>query len=543
LVVFTSTPQVTPCILSLATPQIQPRLAGKLGFAFIGTTGTSVRGRSFISLFAHTLTSCALSCHSQIVGINPDGTERFVTAPIAGVAAGTPVSSADGTEIMTTHNVDGQTGSFTVFNTADTTNPAFTYSSADSPFGAVGYFHNPVQGYFEGGEGNTNDVFMWMYNTAGSTDTVGDGQMFAYQKPLSSGNATLEVNLVGGTRDYQSPNPPIFTNQGLSMYWAVTAASQRCWIGDGLARNNFDGNHAESQGFDRGDPRYIASRAPPTLSSDPAQPVVYGPGAAAQVWRMNFDFSERTEIATTAVVSAKVVISPDEQYVYYATQDGNLYQLDADDLTESWTQIVGDGVTPTSIAGEMAQHPTGGWIYLADTVGEIRAYQVANAAPTAPVTPTFPPLPVNDTAPPVVPTTSPPSTVPVEMNATVPPTPTMMPNLTMPPTPTMVPNVTMAPNITVSPGPTATPAPSVEMTTVSPTTTPGPTTTMNATEMPTALATTDFPSETPVPAPVAVPVAFPVAPPPTAPEPTSAAAAFFRTTLGALFVGLAALYM
>jgi hypothetical protein len=88
-----------------------------------------------------------LFLHSFIIGINlATGTEVFSTGAINGVCVGTPVTTANGRYIMTTHNVGGAAGFFSVFDIQNASRPIFPYSFPDvgAPFGAVGYFWEPL---------------------------------------------------------------------------------------------------------------------------------------------------------------------------------------------------------------------------------------------------------------------------------------------------------------------------------------------------------------------------------------------------------------
>jgi outer membrane protein assembly factor BamB len=171
----------------------------------------------------------ALARRSAIVGINlATGAEVFSTGAMNGVCVGTPVTTANGRYVMTTHNVGGAKGFFSVFDVQSPFEAVFSYDFPDveAPFGAVGYLWDPRAGYYDGGENNGNDIFIWGLDASpGAKQTV--GQVFAFQLPVENAD-DFKVTTVGGERTFVSPNPPILTNEGFSMYWSAWRSEQRC---------------------------------------------------------------------------------------------------------------------------------------------------------------------------------------------------------------------------------------------------------------------------------------------------------------------------
>lgn len=76
-------------------------------------------------------------------------------------------------------------GYFTVFNVETPASPAFTYTGQD-PFAEIGYYYNPVQGYFVGGLDNRNDIFIWSTDIATTFTGSGDlnGKTYVFQLPV-----------------------------------------------------------------------------------------------------------------------------------------------------------------------------------------------------------------------------------------------------------------------------------------------------------------------------------------------------------------------
>jgi hypothetical protein len=311
------------------------------------------------------------------------------TSSVIGVAAGTPVATADGKYLLITSNSNNfTTGNFNVFDKASPTAPIYSVSDPIEIYSPIGYYHKPAQGYFTGGFDNTNDVFIWMYDNGGDA-TVSGGSIWAFQFPVDGTTTNLNITLVGPTdRQFQSPNPPVLTNSGLSMYWAVSKNEQRCWV-DGavnMGRYAFDKAGIKVY-FPRGSPPSASAKAPPSLSDAGPQPIVYGPTADSQIFRMNYNYSEMISVPVAIEVTSRIAVSPDAKVIYYATPspDSKLYQLDGTSLAQIWQVSLGVGVS-----GHIALSPNGDYIVLADIVGNVYGFKVADAI-AAPVTTTLAP--------------------------------------------------------------------------------------------------------------------------------------------------------
>jgi hypothetical protein len=300
----------------------------------------------------------------------------------------------DGSLIVATHNVNNAEGMFSVFNygvpTANLTFTAPSSGGTSYPFGAVGYCYEPLSGCYPGGEGNSNDLFMWNADTPRTAVEAGPGRLFAFQLPIWNPFNITEpkVFILGNTTMFQSPNPPVFANKCYSMYMSVTRSEIRYWSSTGKPRDYFDKGATVTFAWERGYPRFIGAAVPPTLSSNPTQPFVYGPSAAAQLFRMSFDFSDVKNVTTPNSLTNKVLLSPDEKYVYYANS-GFLYQLDASSLKTIWNVTIGTGA---GIFGEIAQSIDGAFIYIPNAHGKIYSIQVKSQ----PIVPTTSPTVTSD---------------------------------------------------------------------------------------------------------------------------------------------------
>jgi hypothetical protein len=332
---------------------------------------------------------------SQIIAVNTaDGTSIvYSVGPIPGVVSGTPRITEDQLYLIVTSNSAQNTrGHFTVWDLANSTSPLYQYDaprgSEPQPFGPIGYYWSPVQGFYEGGFDNPNDLFIWGVDNELSDPAAGIGQIHAFQFPVdvtdglnSTFRAELNVTLVGESRSFQNPTAPVFADQGLRMYWTTTRNEVRCWIGEvNVTRNSFD---KRPQAFTE-----IAKDESNRGSTGMASPVVtenavFGPLAANQIFRADplCQAEFFTIITTNASVTTKILPSLDEEFIFFATvePDAKLYMMNASSLESVWEYQLDRGVE-----ADMALSPDGTTVYVASAGGVLEAVTVAQrvAGPT-----------------------------------------------------------------------------------------------------------------------------------------------------------------
>jgi hypothetical protein len=336
----------------------------------------------------------SLSPCSRVIAVSLQGTKVFETVAVPGVQAGAPQTSSDGRYLYINSNVGGNEGHFSVFDTTKATNgtvPAmYSYvappianstNSTTNPFSPLGVFHNPIEGYYDGGAGNTNDIFIWCDDTPVGQTTPGSGNIYIFQQSMNS--TAAQVVVAGKPRSFQSPNPPTIANRGLSMFWSVVRAEERSWNGQpGLVSSYFSRTLVSKTSLNRGTPSYVAAKASPTVYGTDAMPTLYGPGASNQVFKSDFNFTNVIVVNTSSLVSNKVLVSPDGKKIYWASQDGKLVQASSSDLSQVWSVLY-----TSPIFGAIAQSDDGTMIFAADSSGVLNAYQVAQTnASSAPTT-------------------------------------------------------------------------------------------------------------------------------------------------------------
>lgn len=339
------------------------------------------------------------------------------SANIPGEGAGSPKISNDGRHVVATHNLD-QRGHFSVFDLeSSNSTPIYQYESElvvfaeTTPFSAIGYvsnlilfmnfavsepslnhapfpkqhkrrvYHSPIEGNYDSdsnfGRSNSNDIFVFMTDT--NTDVLnpvgepraGNGQMYVFQFPVdyftTQDTSSLAVLPIGNVRNYQARTAPVLANAGQSLYWSMVRGEFRGWVDQRFSRG-----HTETINFGRGDPAYIAARASPTMSAN--EEFVYGPGSSNLVFKADRNLVNFTTVATDGIVSSRVAVTLDDQFVVYGTQSGSLAVLVAETMTTKWST---SALNP--VKGDLAVDEYR--IFVGDdggnSVGQIVAYEMA----------------------------------------------------------------------------------------------------------------------------------------------------------------------
>lgn len=330
-----------------------------------------------------------------------DGTELWVSGDLDGVPAGSPVVSSDGKYVFLTHNANFETvGFFTILSTDDAGAEFYSSSNQTTPFAPPGIFHKPYEGYYDydNGRNNSNDLIMWSMQPKPEDTTIGDGQLFAFQFPVSttSGNSTIGYFLMGEEpRSFQTITAPTITNQGLSSYWSTSRSNFYGWYGSTTnPRGRFNRGPQAVAGFTRNDvfagqPVFASPAVSNGIVTPPTEPVIFGGTAATEFVRLNYNFSEQVVVNTNSLIKAEARVDPYDRVVYFVEEAGTIHQVDFDTIQDLWVYNASN-----TVEGEMALNPKGSILYVADSSGLVTALQVSNlpittaptAAPTANIT-------------------------------------------------------------------------------------------------------------------------------------------------------------
>jgi hypothetical protein len=422
-------------------------------------------------------TLCLLLINDRrIIALDMDGKEMWVSDQYDGVNALSPVLSADGSYVFFNRNsgVDEDlTGHFTVLSNDGSL--FFTRENNDTaPFGAIGIFHEPIEGLydsylspegllFEGAE-NTNDILVWSVAPKPTDRVLGEGQLYGFQFPktFDGDSAGLTFFPLGGTRTFQTDTAPVFTLGGRTMYMGISQSGFRGWIGDpdvlGLTRDYFSDSPKARAGFERNSRNAAQSVwASPALSSDPFEPYIFGGSAAEEFCWMDFDMSNSDCVDTETLVKTQAKVTADDDYAIYIETGEFIGGVLGNEVTAAKLHMarISEGrqgitifdvlefpVQGALVEGEFDLMGDDSLVFLATTNGQLFCLQIGNIPETpAPsdspsASPTVSPAPsVSPTAAPLAPTLPP---TPAPTPNTPKPTPENIVETTEPPTPDLI---------------------------------------------------------------------------------------------------------
>jgi len=354
------------------------------------------------SLTQHSL--LVLSPHSQIVALLPDGKPFWKSSIFDGACSGTPVVGEDGTLVYFTRNT-ATTGSFTILSAGLNGTAYFNNFTEPRPFAPPGIYHSPTEGYYLGGDGNSNDIVIFSNTAFYGETTVGVGSLFAFQSPLFG--EPPSVTLLNNATTWYSFSPPKITNNGYSMYIPVSRSQFRAWVGAaGDNLNQFHRLPTATIQFPRGNPAWLAPYASVALSSSPTKPMVFGGTAAYLMVGYTFDMKEMWKVASTSNIRAEAKVSPQDDRVYWVEENSKVHCTN----TTSGSEIWAIQLSFAPVRSDFAQTSDGSSLFFTDVAGNLIALSVAVAPSHAPTTQA---VGTPSKAPSTSPTTAFPTNVPI----------------------------------------------------------------------------------------------------------------------------------
>eukprot|EP00980_Cylindrotheca_fusiformis_P031004 scaffold25699_cov137-Cylindrotheca_fusiformis.AAC.8 len=350
--------------------------------------------------------------YTLVVALGMDGTKLYESPKLSGLNSGSPVISNDGKYVFLTHNSgDRNTGYFTILKeNLDVFNQNIHQGG---PFAPPGIYHSPAEGFYDtvtieggavvaDGTGNTNDMIMWSLTILEAGESVAEGELFGFQfqdgyedNPTSANYFVLTRQNGSSSRGFRTITPPLITNQGRSAFWTGSRSDYNCFIGKAdMARAHFN----RGPNVDDFDVFGFASNSdwpgqpiwtvPATFNDGNGTTVAFGATASPQFVRIttffpsveSFDVEFNATVKdTTALIFASPVLDPQQRAVYYVEANGTVHQADFETMEDLWdTELkIEDGVQ-----SEIALNGDGTVLYVVSTKGYVRAFDVAQGAPT-----------------------------------------------------------------------------------------------------------------------------------------------------------------
>ena len=426
---------------------------------------------------------CYTPRYSRVVALDFAGTVLWTSQALEGGCSGTPVISENGLYVYLTHNLVSL-GKFTMLFSSNMGQPIYSQTDLMQPYSPPGIFFNPVQGYYDGGLANANDLLLWSYRPFPGETGTNLTATFGFQLPdgFNGNNGTLSVLQLRTGTNWQSQSAPVIFNRGFGAAWAVSRNQIRTWNGmAGVRPTQFDRQASHILGFTpRGNPASQPIFASPALSSDPVAPNIYTGTAINRFVALDNVLNQLWQIDTVGLIPTSPIVSPDDVVVYFAELSGDVYSV----ITATGARVWTNSPTGRQIRADFAQSNDGFNLYLGDTAGNIVRLRVATGPTPAPtLSPTDFPSTSPSVGPSMVPSSSPSERPSFLAPSTTPSTsmPSAKPSMAPTPTPTPAPTVaptpapTVAPTVAPTPAPTPGPTPATAAPVVTAEVTPAPT--------------------------------------------------------------------
>jgi hypothetical protein len=318
--------------------------------------------------------------NSQIVALLPDGNLFWKSSVFNGACSGTPVIGEDGSFVYFTRNTIAD-GYFTIL-AADLDGIAyFDDHTQPRPFAPPGIYHNPAEGYYLGGAGNTNDLVIFASTGFYGEMGVDVGSLFAFQLPLL--DAEPAVTLMNNASSWYSFSAPKITNSGYSMYMTSSRNQFRAWVGSvGDKTNQFHKLSTETVSFPRAIPAWLAPTASVALSNSPSKPMVFGGAATDIMVGYTFDMKEMWTVASSSSIQVAAKVSTQDDRVYWVEENGMVHSSNTASGIDFWAVQL----STAPVRSDFAQTSDGSTLFFTDVDGNMIAWSVAVVPTRTPTT-------------------------------------------------------------------------------------------------------------------------------------------------------------
>lgn len=327
----------------------------------------------------------------------------MTSVEINGKVAGTPVVSSDGKHIYLTHNTQAGGGQFSILD-SDTAKVIFTEASimdGDNKafYGPIGMVDSPAEGFYNGGEGNTNNMLVWGPLPPDDRTYLLDGSMRGFQLPTNfrHGRANDLKNLKTirlATVYLTTTTAPTLSKSGREMFLSASMGSIVAWTNG----QELD----DSKEWSRDDlEREITLRelpiySPPTLVTSYRNDKILLSSSLSNTYYA-FDINSgdtKWELSgLSSIVTSKAIVSSDGYRAFLIEGTRFVRMIDpfmnnAAQMTK-WRYNAGNSQFFANGAIDHKDEV----LYFGDTSGRISALRVASPPPTISPRPTPTPTP------------------------------------------------------------------------------------------------------------------------------------------------------
>ena len=289
-----------------------------------------------------------------------DGTVLRWVSPIPGRIAGTPAIDSSGFYVYCVHNEEvdagGIVGHFSIVNDPAEGELLYTAPSpTNDAFAPLDIAHNPIQGNYDGGEGNTNDLLVWGSSQSGHT--------YAFQMPANfrkgSKNTRLFEIVTLQEVNWATSAAPALSGEGDRLYFVTSSASVNGWVSE-----PFDSEPTWERKAN------VLSVAP-VLTQD-GDTIFVATNNAFQALNSATGLTIWRNRQLGSQVLSRSVVSRDDQRVYFAEESGTVYSSDVVSGRQLWAlEVDGDVVSDLALSLDSTT------LYVVTSDGDVAGIKVA----------------------------------------------------------------------------------------------------------------------------------------------------------------------
>jgi outer membrane protein assembly factor BamB len=315
----------------------------------------------------------------KIVALSlPSGDVKWISPALTGACQGTPHVSSSGEYVFVTHNSAFSTvGHFSVLR--DDQDGAVLYETTDAngPFSPPGFYRMPIEGNYNAGRDNNQDILVWGYADEPDATTGEQGSVFAFQLPFNYiGDLDvrpLEVTTLVATTGWRSSAPPLLTAGGQQLFWPVSRSQFRSWVG-----TRFSASASGSASFERGIPSFLAPQTTPAVDNSTTPTIVCSGTAGLEFVCMNaadINTGAIWSMTLAGLVLSNPIFSTEGDRVYFAEDRGVIFSVDPQTGDKYFEKSAG-----APLDSNFALSNDGAFLYFGDHLGTVVAWKVAEEA-------------------------------------------------------------------------------------------------------------------------------------------------------------------
>ena len=327
----------------------------------------------------------------------------MTSVEMSGKVAGTPVVSSNGKHIYVTHNTQAAGGQFSILD-SDTAKVLFTeVSTLENDrkvfYGPIGMVDSPAEGFYNGGEGNTNNMLVWGPLPPDDRSYLLDGSMRGFQLPTNfrygNTNELKRLKTIRLATVYlTTTTAPTLSKTGREMFLSASMGSIVAWTNGQELDDSKEWSRDDLERDITIRERPIYS-SPTLLTSYRGDKIVLSSSLSSTYYTFDVNTGDTKWKLSglSSIVTSKAIVSSDgyRAFLIEGTQFVRMIDPFINNVNQMTKWRFNAGNSQFLANGAIDQKDE--VIYFGDTSGRITALRVASPPPTISPSPT--PIPTS----------------------------------------------------------------------------------------------------------------------------------------------------